>query len=76
MTNPRWIDDEDGNHILVEGDELLPLPRIILHCKNIESDDQDRIVKALKLLADCEDDEKYMERAFGKPGEFPRKGAF
>ncbi len=60
MTNPRWIDDEDGNHILVEGPDLMPLPRIILHCKNIESEDQDRILEGLKLLAE-------RSRKFGQP---------
>ncbi len=59
--NPRWIDDEDGTHILVEGDELLPIPRIILTCGNIEYEDQERIVEGLKLLAE-------RSRKFGQPG--------
>ncbi len=60
--NPRWIDEEDGSHILVEGDELLPIPRIILTCGNIEYEDQERIVEGLKLLAE-------RSRKFGQPGE-------
>lgn len=44
MAEPwRWIDNPGGTHVLVEGDDLLPLAVTILTCGSIESSYQDRI---------------------------------
>lgn len=50
----RWIDDEDGTHTLVEGDELMPLPRVILRCGDISAEHQAVIAAAPDLVAACQ----------------------
>lgn len=50
----RWIDGEDGRHMLVEGAELLPVSRVVLECGNVDAADQDRIAAVPQLIAACE----------------------
>lgn len=42
----RWIDEEDGHHVLLAGRDLMPVPRIVLACGNIDAEDQDLIKAA------------------------------
>lgn len=56
MPDWRWIDvDREGggyDHVLVEGEGLLPDVRVILRCGDLDSEDQDRIAASVNALAD------------------------
>lgn len=47
----RWVDAEDGTHVLLVGPESMPVPRVVLTCGDIDAEDMDGIRAAPKLYA-------------------------